>query len=435
MKIHLDLDCYFVSAERTRYPFLKGKEVVVAKSSDKKIFSNQKKSGVLLPNTGAFNATLEFANDYSGDILNLWKEKFIDEDGSIHGIVITKSYEAKALGITTGMPLVKALQLSKDLIVIPSDHLFYQDISQQLKKYLQKRIPLLEQYSIDEFFGDLDGWIKEEDTLDFITKLQEDILKEFDLPISIGASSSKWIAKLLTDTIKPYGVKVLPKEQIANFTKDIPIKEFPGIGRAIAKRLHSYGIKTLSEVQNSPTLLYAYGKSGKDLYKRICGTDNEAVQASQERKSIGISRNFPAIVCRKELYRRVRILARYLSYTIAKYNLNPTRFYFKIKYHQGSSEKISLSKERLFNEKFFIDLSVATIKKLDRSPNFAIGYIAMSVSNFADARNLKTLSLLEFSQDSKMQKLQDKLIDIREKYGIDTIYYGSEKISGSRGGT
>ncbi len=62
MKIHLDLDCYFVSAERTRYPFLKNRNVVVVKSSDKRIFANGKKDGVLLGDTGAFNSVLEFRN-------------------------------------------------------------------------------------------------------------------------------------------------------------------------------------------------------------------------------------------------------------------------------------------------------------------------------------------------------------------------------------
>ncbi|HGZ70043.1 MAG TPA: DNA polymerase IV [Nitratifractor sp.] len=427
MKIHLDLDCYFVSAERTRYPFLNGKEVVVAKSSDKKIFSDSKKNGVLLPNTGAFNSTLEFANNYNGDTLNLWREHFIDKDGTIHGIVITKSYEAKALGITTGMPLVEALRRSKNLIVIPSDHLFYQEISQRLKSYLEKRIPLLEQYSIDEFFGDLNGWIKEEDTLEFIAQLQDDILREFGLPISIGASSSKWIAKLLTDTIKPYGVKVVEKEEIANFTKDIPIEEFPGVGRAIYKKLHSYGIKTLGELQKSPSLLTAYGKSGRELYRRVCGSDNEAIVVGSERKSIGISRNFQAIDSRKELYRRVAILARYLSFSVAKLSLNPTTFYFKIKYEHGASQKVSISQNRIFNERFFIDLALSKVKELDIFPNQSIHYISMSVSNFSSLNNLKTLSLIDYEKDAKMQKLNKKLMQIREKYGVDTIYYGNEK--------
>ena len=60
MKVHLDLDSYFVNAERTRYPHLVGKNIVVAKGSDKKIFSNIKKSGSILGDTGTFNSALEF---------------------------------------------------------------------------------------------------------------------------------------------------------------------------------------------------------------------------------------------------------------------------------------------------------------------------------------------------------------------------------------
>jgi len=427
MKIHLDLDCYFVSAERTRHPFLKGKEVVIAKSSDKKIFATTPKVGTLLPNTGAFNSTLEFRNNYKGDILNLWREHFIESDGTIHGIVITKSYEAKARGITTGMPLKEALQRSSNLIIIPSDHLFYQEISQSLKNYLQKRIPLLEQYSIDEFFGDLSGWIKEEDTLDFIKELQADILKEFDLPISIGASPSKWIAKLVTDRIKPFGVKVLKQDDILEFTENIPIQEFPGIGRSIQKKLSKYGVKTLGDLQMTPQHLMRYGKSGRDLYHRICGNDNEAVIPNSRRKSIGIGRNFPAISNRKEIKRRVSILARYLSYTVIKFSLNPSSFYFKIKYQGVGSQKLCYRSYRLFNERFFIDLAIEKIMELDQIKHLKIHYIGLSVSDFINQNHYKTFSLFEYEKDKKMQNLQKKLMQIRNKYGVDSVYYGSEK--------
>lgn len=427
MKIHLDLDCYFVSAERTRYPFLKNRNVVVAKSSDSKIFANGAKESVLLGDSGAFNSLLEFKNNYQGDILNLWKEHFIDENGSIHGIVIAKSYEAKRYGIQTGTPLKEALVLCKDLIVIPSDHLFYQELSQKLKKYLRTQLPLLEQYSIDEFFADLSGWVKAEDTLAFITKLQADILKEFDLPISIGASNSKWIAKLTTDQIKPFGVKVVPEKEVASFIKDIAIEDFPGIGRALCKRLRSCGIKTLGELKEVPSLLAAYGKSGKELYLRAQGRDNEPVVANQVRKSIAIGRNFKAIQSRQELYRRTTILARYLSHSIIKLGYNPATFFFKIKYEYGLSSKVSLTHYRLFNEKFLIDLALESVRKLDYNPSLKIHYISISASNFMTPTKLKTLSLLEYEEDRKRARLQRSLLKIRDKYGIDALYYGSER--------
>lgn len=430
MKIYLDLDSYFVSAERTRYPFLKGKNVVVAKGSDRRIFSNEKKQGVILGDTGAFNSVLEFKNNYDcKNILNYWRKEFIDENGGIHGIVIARSYECKPYGIKTGTPLKDAIYMCTNLLIIPSDHLFYQELSQKLKAYLELRIPIVQQNSIDEFAADLGGWIKDEDTLEFITELRNDILEKFDLPITIAASNSKWIAKLLTDKIKPFGVLALPQDKVLDYTKDIPIEEFAGIGKAIYKRLDAYKIKTLGELRQKPQLLYSYGKMGRDLYNRICGTDNEKVIPYSDRRGIGISRNFKAISSRDEVYRRVSILARYLSHTIVKLNLNPTTFFFKIRYEYGVKNSQSVTENRLFNERFLIDLANSMIKKLDNHPGYKIHYIAISASNFSDAHNQKTFSLIEYDKDIKLAALNNQLVKIRDKYGVDIIRYGNEVAS------
>lgn len=429
MKIHLDLDCYFVSAERTRYPFLKDKNVVVAKSSDKKIFSKDKKQGVILGDTGAFNSVLEFKNSYdTNNILKAWKNEFLDENGDIHGIVIAKSYECKPYGIKTGTPLKEAIHMCPNLIIIPSDHLFYQQLSQKLKTYLEFKIPVLEQYSIDEFFGDLNGWVKNSDTLEFIKDLRDDIKEKFDLPITIGASKSKWIAKLITDKIKPFGVYALEENRVLDYTKDIDVNDFPGIGRAISKKLADYRVKTLGELRARPNLLYLYGKTGVELYERICGTDNERVIPYSDRRGIGISRNFKAIINRDEIYRRVMILARYLSYTIAKLNLNPTTFYFKIRYEYGIKNSQSITENRLFNEKFLIDLAKFMIKKLDTRLNYKIHYIAISASNFASDHNIKTFCLIDYKKDLKYKALNENLLKVRDKYGIDIVKYASEEL-------
>jgi DNA polymerase-4 len=420
----MDLDCYFVSAERCRYPFLKGKNVVVAKSSDTKIFSHKKKSAHLLDDSGAFNSILEFENGYNPNILRAWRDEFVDANGNIHGIVIAKSYEAKSYGIQTGTYLRDALMMCKDLIVIPSDHLYYQQISTKLKRYLEKKIPLIEQYSIDEFFGDLNGWIKDEDTESFIKELQADILDKFDLPITIGASKSKWIAKLLTDRIKPYGTKALPQDEVKEYVADISIDEFAGIGRKISQKLKSYHIYDIKELIARSSILNQYGKTGKDLLKRVQGIDNEAVIPNQDRRAIGISRNFHPISSRDEVYRRAVILARYLSYTITKLGLNPTSYYFKIKYEYGVKNSLRQTHLRLFNEKFLVDLALKSIKELDIHYGYKVKYISINASNFTNSD--KTYSLLHHSSDMKYAKLNNNLLSIRDKFGIDIIKYANE---------
>ncbi|MBE0490784.1 MAG: DNA polymerase IV [Sulfurospirillum sp.] len=427
MKLHMDLDCYFVSAERTRYPFLKNHPVVVVKGSDKHIFAHTKKEGVILGDSGAFNSVLEFRNHYdTGDILNEWKKEFIDADGSIHGIVIAKSYEAKRFKIKTGTPLKEALYMCPHLIVLPSDHLFYQTLSYKLKLFLESKIPLLEQYSIDEFFGDIKGWISKEDTLEFIVHLQNEILEKFDLPISIAACKSKWVAKLATDTIKPYGCKVIEDTQIQAFTNPIKIEDFPGIGRAIERRLKSYGIETLEDAKRVPAIFASYGKTGRELYARIQGEDCELVLPSRVRKGIGISRNFAALQERGEIQRRVLILARYLSFTIARLDLKPTTFYMKIRYQYGVKSAKSITIDRLFNESFFTKLTQELLRELDIHRGYKIHFIALSATNCVDRYNPKSLSILDFTKDAKNAKLMQGLTKIRNKYGVDMITYGKE---------
>ena len=162
MIIHLDLDCFFVSAERTRIPQLKNKPVVVCKSGDSKIFSVEDTESLMTESVGGFNGLMQHKKEFRGFDKHEWKKEFLDDKGRVHGIVIAKSYEAKKHGIKTGTHLRDALFMCHNLLVIPSDHLFYQQLSTKLKAFLMTRIPILEQYNIDEFWGDLRGWVKDE---------------------------------------------------------------------------------------------------------------------------------------------------------------------------------------------------------------------------------------------------------------------------------
>lgn len=427
MIIHLDLDCFFVSAERTRIPQLKNKPVVVCKSGDSKIFSIEDTESLMTESVGGFNGLMHHKKEFRGFDKNEWKKEFVDDKGRVHGIVIAKSYEAKKHGIKTGTHLRDALFMCPNLLVIPSDHLFYQQLSTKLKAFLMTRIPILEQYSIDEFWGDLRGWVKDEDTYSFMSSLQKEILEKFDLPMSIGASSSKWIAKLATDFNKPYGLTLVTKEEIPTFIHTMSIESFPGIGKALQKRFQNYAIETLGEVLKSKNLVLGWGTIGKQLIARLSGEDNEAVIHQRDRKSIGISRNFHVIHDRDEVMRRAIILSRHLSHTIAKLLLYPTTYYFKIRYENGVKSKVSHTIDRAFSESMYRELTIKTIQELDEYPHYGIHHLSLQVSNFVTPTQTKTFSLLHQEEDEKAKKLNEKLTKLRDKYGVDIVRCGVEK--------
>ena len=427
MIIHLDLDCYFVSAERTRSPYLKGKPVVVVKSSDRAIFSKEDTKCVMTQRVGGYNSLFQHEKQWSPYDRNQWKKDFLDVQGRVHGIVIAKSYECKPYGIKTGTTLSDALRMCPNLLVVQGDHLFYQLTSSRLREFLQTKIPVLEQYSIDEFWGDLSGWVEDDNIYEFIHSLQAEILEKFDLPISIGASSAKWIAKLATDFNKPYGITIVPKEEILNFVSPMSIDDFPGIGKALSKRLGNYKIKTLGEVLDSAHMLQSWGRVGEELIRRIRGTDAEQVNSHHDRKSIGISRNFTATMDRNEIKRRVIILSRHLSHTILKLEVNPTTYSFVLKYNGGASSSISTTIDRRFSETLMRHIAVETLSKIDNLPRYGIHSISMSASNFSSATKPKTFSLFDRDDDEKSCALGEQITKLRDKYGVDILRCAIEK--------
>jgi DNA polymerase-4 len=266
MFIHIDIDAFFASAERAFDPSLCGIPMAVGSRSNLEIFSRERVGTKLMhDNSGAFVAPVFYT-----DREKSFEAYFIDEingERKIRGIITSASYEARACGIKTAMPVAQALKLCPEMIVIPSRYERYHTLSQKLYRYMQRMIPQVEQYSIDEFFGDLDGWIEPKEVFSYAKKLQKEIRKHFLLPVSIGISEAKWIAKLATESAKPYGI--FEVKDIDSYIEDIPIEKFPGIGKGFQRRLRSHYISTLGEVKRNKTLLYRWKKPGIQLSQAL----------------------------------------------------------------------------------------------------------------------------------------------------------------------
>lgn len=198
---HLDADCFYASAERVRFPHLKGIPIGV------------------LGNQGA--------------------------------CVIAKSYEMKAQGVTTGMPIWEAVSQCPQGTYIKRDFQWYEVLSRKMLDLLKKYSPTVEYYSIDEFFF-------EADTLEqsfgcslpeAVAALQTEFLDCVGVPVSIGVSTSRILAKLGSDSAKPYGWYVLTDpERIAKLLHEQPVDELTGIGLRSRLKLNSLGITTCADL-------------------------------------------------------------------------------------------------------------------------------------------------------------------------------------------
>jgi len=423
MKIHIDLDCFFVSAERTVDASLMGKPVGVGGRADQNIFSRTNtKQTMSLQNHGAF--VMSFFQEHQSSGHNDIK-KFIDPDGRIRGILTTSSYEARAFDIKTGTTINEALKKCPNIIIKQPNMKLYQKLSHELNDYLVKKIPSLEQASIDEFYGDLEGWIEDKNVPRFIEQLRDDILKDLNLPVSIGAAQSKYTAKLATNFAKPFGVKTVYFRDVDTFIHNIKIEKFPGIGAKTYKKLSSYGLRTLGDIQASPALFQNQTKSVWDLYLKVCGIDTTPIKIEHIRKSIGISRTFDSIIDRRELKRRLIILSRHLAYAVLKMEVIPMHFTLSLSYTQGLSAKATFSGNRLFSEKLMKDIATKLLYEADKYPHTKVIRISISTSQFT-VQTHQTLSLIDFEEDTKYHQLSTLSKSLRLKYGLDILRWGSE---------
>lgn len=423
MKIHIDLDCFFVSAERVVDPSLLGKAVGIGGRSDQHIFSHQQTHQTMsLENSGAF--VMHFFQDTPSSKSNDLHH-FIDPDGRVRGILTTASYEARRFGINTGSTINEALQKCPDIIIKKPNMRLYQALSHQLHDFLRLRIPLLEQGSIDEFYGDVGGWVEDEDVPTFIDALKTEVYEKLKLPITIGAAPSKYTAKLATNFAKPFGTKTVFKDEIDGFIHDIPLDQFPGIGRRTAKKLYAYGLETLGDIQKAKSLFIHQTRSVWDLYLRVCGIDNTPINIHPIRKSIGISRTFDPVWERSEAKRRLIILSRHLGFAIMNMDVIPTHYHLSITYAIGGKAKASLSHQHLFNEKHFKNSVLKLFEEADTNTSFKIIRLGISASQFTKHSH-KVLSLISHEEDKKQHRLTQQTKQIRQKYGLDALRWGSE---------
>ncbi len=422
MKIHIDIDCFFVSAVRTLDKTLENKAVAIGGRSDTKIFNNEaKKQTVNFENSGSFVPTFFKTYEESDDNLNTFR----DAKGKIRGILTTSSYEARAFGVKTAMNISEALRLCPHLIIKAPNMTLYQKLSNELHQFLASRIPLIEQASIDEFYGDLTGWIDDAEIPQFIDNLRHEIKKVLDLPVSIGAADTRYIAKLATTFAKPFGCKVINMYNFDDFINPIPVREFAGIGKSMANRLASAQIFTLGELRARRGTIESWGPYAKELYKRINAEVDAPIKTTHKRKSIGISRTFDPLFDRTELRRRVHVLARHLNFAILKLDVIPTVFSLSISYEMNQKSHKNVSLCERFTEKKFDALCIEMFHQADTQKRLQVIRLSINCSSFTrDSK--KELSLINFHEEEKMQILTKNTQILREKYGLDAIKWGSE---------
>jgi len=209
-----------------------------------------------------------------------------------HGIILAASYEAKKMGIKTGMPIWEAKACCPQAILRPPNFPAFLDFSNRIMLLLRNYSPLVEPYSIDEAFIDMTGteslWAT---PLLAAQAMKKQIKKEIGVLCSIGIGPCKVLAKMAADLQKPDGLTVLTRADLPERLWPLPIGELFGVGRRMKQHLHNMGIRTIGDLAQTPEelLTQRFGINGTRLHGYAHGKDPSPVvpHSRDTVKSIG----------------------------------------------------------------------------------------------------------------------------------------------------
>lgn len=212
------------------------------------------------------------------------------------GVVSTCSYEARAYGVRSAMPLREASRLCPHGVFLPVRMERYVEVSRQIFTILDRFSPLVEPLSLDEAFLDVTGCERLFGPAPCIARrIVATIREELGLSASVGVAPNKLVAKIASDLHKPGGFVVVRPEEVEDFLADLPVRSLWGVGPKTEEYLARLGVKTIGGLRAIPReiLTAALGEAGAVLYDLCRGRDDRPVVVSEAAKSIGQEMTFP----------------------------------------------------------------------------------------------------------------------------------------------
>jgi DNA polymerase IV len=281
--------------------------------------------------------------------------------GAERGIATAISYEAKKLGVKRGMPMWEIKKIYPKVIILPGDYDLFSLFSQKLFTILREYSPEVEEYSVDEGFINIEG-LRRPFHCSYSQlgkKIQNQIYQELGLPVSIGISINKSLAKLASSFCKPQGLTVISGKEIETFLEKIPLLKVWGIGPSTAAYLKKFGVKNALQFAKLPEGIFTKQSRiklnkphweirqelrGQSIYQLCFETKNHYQSISKTHTFFSSTKN-PNIVW-AELLNNVESAfkkARKLGYSVKKMSL-----FLKTKQFSYSSIEITLEQKQQY---------------------------------------------------------------------------------------
>jgi DNA polymerase IV (archaeal DinB-like DNA polymerase) len=288
--LHADMDCFYAAVEMHDHPQYAGKPVIVG-----------------------------------ADPLG----------GSGRGVVSTCSYEARAFGVRSAMPISQAYRLCPDAVYLRPDMARYAEVSGEIMGIFKGTGYRVQQVSIDEAFLDVSPVGSFDAARDLAARLKQEIRDRVGIGCSLGVAPAKIVAKIASDFHKPDGLTVVEPGDVPAFLAPMPVRKIPGIGGKTGAHLETLGIKTIGDLAacDIQRLIGAFGRSAALLHEAALGHDESEVVERDGIKSISKETTFARDTDDPdEIAATMELLVREVAQTLADENLHFRTVTVRVRY-------------------------------------------------------------------------------------------------------
>ncbi len=376
--MHIDLDAFFVSVEQVLNPELKGKPVVVGGQPDRR------------------------------------------------GVVAAASYEARAYGVHSAMPLLIASRLCPQAVFIEGNHKRYRQASEKFMAILADFSPYLEPLGIDEAYLDVTGFESLHSSIrKMAEKIKQRVKDELGLCASIGIASSKVVTKVASDLSKPDGLLEIPAGEERAFLAPLPVAKLPGIGKKSERVLKDLGVSTIGQLANlsSGEVESHFGVWGKLLHNHANGIGDDRVEPPAAAKSTSRETTF-ARDTRNSSFLRATL--RYLSERVGSDLRQKGKLARCVTLKLRYADFTTITRQQTLPKPDDIDQTIfetglKLLKNELSSGKQAVRLIGIGVTNLVEVG--KQPDMLD-QTGQRLEQLNAAIDRIRKKYGFTAIQTG-----------